>query len=132
MSTTEKRTVLLVDDDPDFLSQHKCYLEAEGYDVVTAVGERNAEEILARRRPDLAIVDLMMENADAGFTLCYHIRQKDPSIPVILVTSVNRETGLEFDTTTAEERSWIKADALLSKPIRYEQLKREMDRLLGL
>ena len=39
----------------------------------------------------------MMENVDAGFTLCYHIQKKDPTIPVILVTSVNSETGLDFD-----------------------------------
>ena len=39
----------------------------------------------------------MMENPDAGFTLCHRIRKQDPSIPVILVTSVNSETGLDFD-----------------------------------
>jgi CheY-like chemotaxis protein len=71
-----------------------------------------------------------MENPDAGFTLCYHIRKRDPSIPVILVTSVNSETGMEFATATDRERSWIKADALLAKPVRFEQLRREIDRLL--
>ena len=72
----------------------------------------------------------MMEDPDAGFMLCHHIRKKDPSIPVILVTSVNSETGLDFDMATDEERVWIQADALLSKPIRFEQFKREIDRLL--
>jgi hypothetical protein len=51
-----------------------------------------------------------MENPDAGFTLCYHIRKQDASLPVILVTSVNSETGLDFDLATDEERSWIKID----------------------
>ena len=72
----------------------------------------------------------MMEDPDAGFTLCHHIRKKDPTIPIILVTSVNSETGLDFDMATEEERSWIKADALLAKPIRFEQLKGAIDRLL--
>ena len=75
-------------------------------------------------------LDVMMENPDAGFTLCYHIRKKYPSVPVILVTSVNSETGLDFAMASDEERSWIKADAMLTKPIRFEQLKREIDRLL--
>ncbi len=37
---------------------------------------------------------------------------------------------MDFDAATDEERSWIKADAMLAKPIRFEQLKREIDRLL--
>jgi CheY-like chemotaxis protein len=124
------RIVLLVDDDSDFLFQQKLQLEAAGFQVLAAAGQSQAEEILARQRPDLAVVDLMMDNPDTGFTLCYRIRKKDPSIPVILVTSVNSDTGLEFDIGSDEERSWIRADAMLAKPIRFEQLKGEIDRLL--
>ena len=87
--------------------------------------------MLARQRPDLAVIDVMMESPDAGFTLCHHIRKLDPAIPVILVTSVNSETGLDFTLSTDEQRSWIKADALLSKPIRFEQLQREIDRVFS-
>ncbi len=125
-----QKTVLLVDDDSDFLFQNKVQLEAAGFRVVTAAGAGAAEKILADHKPDLAVVDLMMENPDAGFTLCYHIRKKLPGTPVIVVTSVNSETGLDFDVATEAERSWIKADALLPKPIRFEQLQREIDRLL--
>jgi CheY-like chemotaxis protein len=126
-----KKTVLLVDDDPDFLYQQKIQLEAAGFSVISAENEKQAEKIIAATRPDLAVVDLTMENVDGGFTLCYHIKKLDPSIPVILVTSVNNETGLHFDAADPEQQSWIKADAFLSKPIRFEQLKKEVDRLLG-
>jgi two-component system, OmpR family, response regulator len=125
-----KPTVLLVDDDDDFLFQQRVQLETAGFQVLAAQGQKEAEGILAERRPDLAVLDVMMENPDAGFTLCHRIRKKDPAIPVILVTSVNGETGLGFDMATEEERSWIKADALLAKPIRFEQLRSEIDRLL--
>ena len=93
-----KRTVLLVDDDDDFLFQHRLHLETAGFNVLLAHGQKEAEALLARQRPDLAVVDVMMENPDAGFMLCHRIRKQDPSIPVILVTSVNSETGLDFDT----------------------------------
>lgn len=129
-ATTDKLTVLLVDDDIDFLEQQKLLFETAGYNVVTADSEAKAEELLADMRPDLAVIDLMMENPDGGFTLCYRIKKKDASIPVIMVTSVNAETGLDFDTATSGERAWIKADALLAKPVRFEQLKREIDRLV--
>jgi CheY-like chemotaxis protein len=126
----DRKTVLLVDDDSDFLFQQRLQLETAGFHVISAADTKEAERLLDQQRPDLAVIDLMMENPDAGFTLCYHIRKRDPSIPVIMVTSVNSETGFQFDTATEEERSWIRADAFLAKPIRFEQLKREIDRLL--
>jgi CheY-like chemotaxis protein len=72
----------------------------------------------------------MMEHMDGGFALCYHIKKKNGRIPVILISAVTSETGLEFDAATDEERSWVKADVMLTKPVRFEQLKREIDRLL--
>ena len=126
-----KPMVLLVDDDGDFLFQQRLRLESAGFDVLPAQGQSEAEKVLANHRPDIAVVDVMMEHPDAGFVLCHHIRKKDPSIPVILVTSVNSETDLDFDMATEEDRTWIKADALLAKPIRFEQLQGEIDRLLA-
>lgn len=125
-----KKTILLVDDDADFLMQEEIALKARGYDILTADSKKRAEEIIARTRPDAAIVDVMMEDTDAGFMLCYHIKKKDPTIPVVMVTSVTGETGLDFDAATDEEKSWIKADAFLAKPIRIEQLEAELNRLL--
>jgi CheY-like chemotaxis protein len=124
------KTILVVDDDVDFLEQMKVHLEAAGYEVVTAPNEARATEILKDLRPDVALVDLMMEHMDGGFSLCYHIKRKDPSVPVILITAVTHQTGLEFDASTDEERSWVKADAMLAKPVRFEQLEREIERLL--
>ena len=126
----DRKTVLLVDDDSDFLFQQRLQLETAGFHVLSAANTSEASRLLDQQRPDLAVLDVMMENPDAGFTLCYHIRKRDPSIPVILVTSVNSETGMEFNAATDQERSWIKADALLAKPVRFEQLRREIDRLL--
>ncbi|MFP4139549.1 MAG: response regulator transcription factor [Planctomycetota bacterium] len=124
------KTILLADDDIDFRTQLELQLTAAGFEVVSAAGQAEAEQLLQTVTPDLAIVDLMMENQDGGFALCYHIKRKDAGIPVILVTAVANETGLEFDAATDEERSWIKADAMLAKPIRFEQLRKEMDRLM--
>lgn len=125
-----KRTIMVVDDDPDFLLQMTLQLEAEGYEVVTVESAGAARAQLAERRPDLVLADLMLEAPDAGFALCYEIKQKDPSLPVIMVTAVSSAAGISFDAETDEERAWIKADALLNKPVRFEQLQRELQRLL--
>jgi CheY-like chemotaxis protein len=131
MAETEKKSlVLLVEDDHDFLFQQRLQLENAGFEVVAAQSQTEAEKLLGNMRPDVAVVDVMMEHPDSGFVLCHHIRKKDPTIPVIIVTSVNSETGLDFDVAMKEDRDWIPADALLAKPIRFEQLHREIDRLL--
>lgn len=126
----DKKRLLVVDDDVDLLLQMKLQLENAGYAVTTAESQKKAEEILKTDVPDLAILDLMMERMDAGFVLCYNIKKNNPKVPVIMVTGVTRETGMEFDAATDDERSWLKADAILAKPIRFEQLQREIDRLL--
>ena len=124
------KVVLVVDDDVDFLDQQRIQLEAMGFTVITAECESQADEVLAKTLPDLAVVDLMMDQLDGGFALAYRIKKLDASIPVIMVTGVQRDTGLSFDTASPEERAWIKADAFLTKPVRFEQLRREIDRLL--
>ena len=123
--------ILLVDDDPDYREQMQIQLEAAGYKVDVAEGVADAKKYLESHRPDLALVDLMLEDMDGGFTLCYHIKKLDSTIPVLLVTAVASETGLSFDAATDEERSWVKADGLLAKPVRIEQLQREIKRLLN-
>lgn len=127
-----KKTILLVDDDLDFLLQQQTHLAAMGYEVVTAESAGEAETLLADENftPDAAVLDLMMEYDDAGFVLCHHLKRKNPNTPVILCTAVASESSIVFDVSTDEERSWIKADVLLEKPVRFEQLQFELTRLL--
>jgi CheY-like chemotaxis protein len=122
--------ILLVDDDEDFLYQHQIQLEHAGYRVTTATSRADAEALAVDARPDLAILDLMMEQHDDGFVLSHHLKRLLPGLPVVLVTAVTAETGISFSPTTGAERAWVGADALLAKPIRFEQLKREVERLL--
>ncbi|MBI2435175.1 MAG: response regulator [Candidatus Hydrogenedentes bacterium] len=124
------KTILLADDDYDFRLQQRLQLEAAGFRVREAESRKKACELLASTTFDLALVDLMMEEMDAGFSLCHEIKARCPDTPIIMVTGVARETGLEFGVSTEEERTWIKADALLAKPIRFEQMLREIARLL--
>ncbi|MCX7726951.1 MAG: response regulator, partial [Chitinispirillaceae bacterium] len=107
-----KPTVLLVDDDDDFLLQHKIYLSNAGYNVITAKSRKEAELIAKQQKIDCALIDLMMEEADSGFILAYHLKKDNPSLPVIIITSVTGETGIEFKKNGKEQDKWIKADVI--------------------
>ena len=128
---SKKATILVVDDDPDIVEQLTLIIQSEGYTVVAAGGQEEAEQVLMSVKPDLAIVDLMMEDMDSGFVLSHEIKKLYPETPIIMLTSVKSATGLSFASTSADQQSWIKADRLLDKPVRPEQLKNEMSRLLA-
>ncbi|HPT03859.1 MAG TPA: response regulator [Bacteroidales bacterium] len=125
-----KKTILIVDDDADYLFQMKLKVQQFGFDTITADSQKEAEQIMATTKPDLAILDLMMENDDSGFILSYKMKKKYPDVPIIIATAVTAETGMTFDVRTEEERKWIKADLFLDKGIRADQLQREINKLL--
>ena len=126
----EQKKILVVDDDIDMLEQVSLILKKEGYQVIQAQGQKEGEEALLTAIPDLAVLDLMMENMDSGFVLCHHVKRLFPETPVILLTAVKAATGLDFSPTSQDAASWVKADVLLDKPVRPEQLKQEVRRLL--
>ena len=123
-------TIMLVDDDRNDLATYRMSLEMKGYRVVTARSCEEAIGILKNKEPDAALVNLWMEQPDAGVTLCHFLKKHKPTLPVIIITAITRGTGLRFDVTTKEERSWLNADAVLTKPVRPEQLCGELERLL--
>jgi len=124
-------TILVADDDPDYLFQTVLNLEKAGYKTVAVESQAEAESVIARFKPDLAILDLMMES-DSGFILCYKIKRRYPDVPVILATAVSHETGFSFSIDSDQEKSWIRADRYLEKGIRPEQLDQEIMKLLKL
>lgn len=116
MTHPKRRRILYVEDDPDYREAVRAILEAAGYDVVEA---STAEEGLAAFRaspPDAALVDLMMEEVDAGMTLAKELRAAGASIPVFLLSSVGDALSME---RALDE---LGVAAVLQKPIRGETL----------
>ncbi|MBN1942548.1 MAG: response regulator [Phycisphaerae bacterium] len=124
------KTILLVDDDPDILEQLSAVLSPQGYRLVTAGSLADAEEQLLTTQPDLAILDVMMEQSDAGFVLAHHLKKLHPDTPVILLTSVTAATNLSFQGVSPDMKSWMRADVIVNKPVRPEQILAEVRRLL--
>ena len=68
--------------------------------MTTATTRAEAEALAADVTPDLAILDLMMDQHDDGFVLSHHLKRLLPGLPVILVTAVTAETGISFAPTS--------------------------------
>lgn len=127
----KKTKIVIVDDDEDVLEQMSQILGGEGYEVHVAASQKEGEELLLSVHPDLVMLDLMMEEMDSGFVLAHHVKKLYPDVPVVMITAVTSATGLSFTSKAAEAKAWVKADEVLDKPVRPEQVKGIVARLLG-
>ena len=132
MST--KRKILLVDDDLDLLEQNKLLIESKGYEVITANSGKEGFEVFKKSKPDACVVDLIMEQHDSGFILCYKIKNDEhgKNIPVFILTSATYDTGFKFAASTSEEKEWIKADAIINKPVIIEEFVEKLEAFFAL
>ncbi len=126
-----KHRILIVDDDLALLESMTAVLTSSGYEVDAAEGRGAAEELLLKSKPDLAVLDLMMEETDSGFVLGHRIKKLYPDVPIILLTAVAGTMRLSFAASRPDARSWVKADKIMDKPVRVEQLMEEIHSLLG-
>lgn len=128
----EGKRILVVDDDRDFVASVKAFLEARGYTVATAHSGIEAREGLKRERPDLVVLDIMMDYETDGFNVAYKLREEpeDRRIPVIIVSGFTKE--LETKTHIFEPmmyREWPAAK-FFEKPVKLGELADAIARLL--
>ena len=93
MSSTRKPTILAVDDLQDNLDLIRQMFEDEPYEIITAGSAEAALALVEHRRPDLAILDVLMPETD-GFELCNRLREgfADNPVPIIFLTAVCTST----------------------------------------
>lgn len=124
--------ILIVDDDLDFIEISRLNLEAKGYQVLSASSGKEGWKMAEKEKPDLIILDLMMEKLDAGMALSQKIKA-DPrlsSTPILMLTSISRDTGMDFTPRTAEELEKLKVDDFHTKPIKGKTLLEKVEKLL--
>jgi len=130
--------ILVVDDDPDFLDSTRIMLQSSSYRVAVAAGEEEALAEIEAERPDLLILDVMMSKRDSGFQLARSLKsdQRYRAIPILMVTAVDKEVGLDFARHakrayhTPEEEAYLPADDYLVKPVTTAKLLGSVRRVL--
>ena len=132
MKTNPK--ILIVDDDLDFIEISRLNLEGKVYQVRSATDGKEGWKMVEKEKPDLIIVDLMMERLDAGVALSQKIKShhRYGSIPILMLTSICRDTGMDFTPRTAEDLKKLKVDDFHTKPIKAKTLLEKVEKLLSL
>jgi len=89
---TTKRHIALVEDEPAILENTRVALERQGYRVSTYGDLPSARHGLMQRLPDLAIIDVgLQDEPEGGFELCQLLRQQSPTLPIILFSARDSE-----------------------------------------
>ena len=97
---TDSKTILCVDDDPDILSYLETVLTREGFGFAGAASAEEALAVYEQVTPDLLIVDLMMEEVDAGTGLVEKLQLLGNQAPVFMLSSVGDNLSMTADYTT--------------------------------
>jgi DNA-binding NtrC family response regulator len=113
-------TVLVVDDDAAIRFLCRVNLELDGWTVHEAAALERAREILAEAPVEIVLLDVRV-GADSGLDLIADIRERNPGVPVVILTGSVGSPGL----------TGIDADAVISKPFVPAQLTRTLGRLVA-
>lgn len=127
----KKIKILLADDDPDFIEINRTILESQGYEIDEAYTSADALQKIRENEYDLLILDLMMEERDAGFTVAYAVREDERlrNVPILMLSSAQEKTGFTFNLNNDQE--WMKVDDFAAKPLKPAELIERVHKLLN-
>jgi len=128
---SEKKRILVVDDEPDFASIVQGNLEKEGFEVDVAYDGVEGLEKVKQNPPDAIVLDVMMPEKD-GYAMCSDLKG-DPAtadIPVVLLTAVaSRVTSTRYSHYDGMS---TEADDYIPKPASSEDIVESVKRLLDM
>ena len=126
------KKILIVDDDLDLTVAIKAILENKNYQVITAINKEEGWEKIKIEKPDLLILDVMMDTSHEGFEMAREIRKESEykDIPILMLTSISEVTGVNFSAAAADP-DWLPADEYLDKPVEPDELLEQVQNLLS-
>ncbi len=128
---SEKKKILIIDDDKDYGEALKIVLGNNGFNVNHVLNVQDGRKSIEADRPGLIILDVMMDKHTDGFDLCYNLKhdEKYKNIPILMVTAVTGKTGFKFSPETDGE--YLQADDYVAKPVPASELLLRVKKLIG-
>lgn len=133
--TIKRAKILVVDDDPDFRDAMMAILKSASYEVSTAGDAAEGKRKILEERPDLILLDIMMDCAFDGFSVCHAIRTSKEfeavrNTPVIFVSALRQVTGPHFGYIGGGQDSAAVED-YLDKPVKAADLLARIEHFLS-
>jgi DNA-binding response OmpR family regulator len=125
-------SILIIDDDPDFVEVTKVLLEAKQYDVSAAYNPDDGFAKLEKNTPDALILDVMMGKRAEGFIVARKIR-KDPrfdNMPILMMTSMREQTGFDFPGERIHSK-FLPVDDYIEKGVEPQVLLAKLEEQLA-
>jgi two-component system alkaline phosphatase synthesis response regulator PhoP len=127
--------ILVIDDDPDTVLAIRMPLEGAGHVVTSAPNGKEGLQKIKADRPDVIILDVMMETHTAGFQLALKLHNPDPTseyaefsdIPILMLTAIHSTTPLRFEP----DIDYLPVELFVDKPIDPDDLVRKIDWVLS-
>jgi len=124
-------TVMIIDDDPDFVAVTKAILETKQYNVRFAYDPEEGMAELEKEVPDALILDVMMGKGAEGFIFARKIRKdaRFAKMPILMLTSMREQTGFDFPGERIHEK-FLPVDDYVEKGVEPEVLLDKIEKLL--
>jgi two-component system, OmpR family, alkaline phosphatase synthesis response regulator PhoP len=128
---SEKKRILVVDDEPDFCAIVQGNLQKEGFDVDVAYDGNEGLSKVRECRPDAIVLDVMMPEKD-GYTVCKELKADDAfrNIPILMLTAV--ASHVSSTRYSHYDGMSMEADDYLPKPASAEEITSSIKSLLNL
>ena len=130
----EKKTILVVDDDPDAISFAESVISELGdFNVITAMDGESGLNSAKSFKPDLIILDVTMPVKN-GFETFNDLRKSDDlkNTPVIMLTGIAHDSGIAFKGKDMGHYFGREPEAFIDKPVDPEILQKEIKKVLGI
>jgi two-component system, OmpR family, alkaline phosphatase synthesis response regulator PhoP len=124
------KKILIVDDDTEFVEATKNVLKSSGYAVDSASNGKEAITKMKAAKPDLILLDVMMDTKDEGFEVSRQIAADEAlkKIPIIMITGIRKDMSLPFGFES--DPDWLPVKTVLEKPVKPVKLIDEIKNLL--
>ncbi len=124
--------ILLVDDDAGVVARNAAALEADGHAVSTAASTAEGLDVVRHGRPDLVVLEALLDGGTAGFDLARRIARDFPELPLIMLSRVDEVISERELATQDRDDGWMPVARFMEKPVSPEVLVYEVDHLLPL
>ena len=125
------KRLLMIDDDPDFVSGIRAILDTAGFEVEVAYNPKDGLEALQTKKFDLLLLDIMMGRGAEGIMIARKLRKdaKLREMPVLIMTGMREQIAFLFPGEPVHPR-FVDVDELIEKPVEPKVLLEKVDTLI--